>query len=171
MSEPIVKYLFKSPDGDWEYRSIERYSKHFNEYIEQTWCESDHIYLSKHYRDEKHKLKRRHLTVIFDDIGVLDYHLGLVKYNLSVIGRGELFGNVAVFSQDETGEDIDITEEDLEYLKSRIFIAKEKYANIKFFEKIWGADWINNRIKIYQHDGLISMNVKYEKGEIVSDVA
>lgn len=146
----IVKYLFKEPGKDWEIRSHHPYKKSYAETLEQPWCDCDH-----------HDIGNR-LMLVFDDLGVLDCSLGIVKYNFNVPSytdafENQIYGNAFISKYDIHGEDIDITDEDIDYVKSIVFETDSKNLySLKDFKSFSGLNDkdIEEILKRYKKNGL-----------------
>ena len=119
-----VKYLFIPVSGEFEIREHKlRFS--IKELLNEKAIEMvDHAYLG------------RNLYLYFDDEGIRHYLEEKIEYNFNIPSAGQfanmIFGNVMVDKVDEKGESIDITPEDVDYVKKTIFkMPKERiYADI-----------------------------------------
>lgn len=114
-----IKYLFIPVSGEPEIREYKlRFSikEELNE--EAIYC-IDHAYLG------------RNLYLYFDDEGIKHYLEERIEYNFNIPSAGKfsnmIFGNAMVEKVDQFGNSIDITHEDVDYVKKTIFkLTKDK---------------------------------------------
>lgn len=115
----LITYIFKEPDNDFEIR------KHPIDYsirkdMKQEWILSvGSASLGKN------------LYIYFDDLGIYDYSFGKVKYNFNLPSnagefQNQIFGNVIIEKVNYSGEPVNLSLEDLDFIKSIVFTVSEK---------------------------------------------
>ena len=110
----LITYLYKEPNNDFEFR------KHPIDYsirkdMNQEWI-----------LNVGSATVGKNLYLYFDDLGIYDYSKGRIQYNFNIPSyndtfQNQIFGNVIIEKINYSGEPVDVTEEDLEYIKSVIF--------------------------------------------------
>lgn len=115
----LITYIFKEPNKDFEIR------KHPIDYsirkdLNQEWMLA-----------VGSATIGKSLYLYFDDLGIKDYTNKKIEYNFNIPSytdafQNQIFGNVIIEKVNYSGEPIDVTEEDLEYIKSVIFFVKEE---------------------------------------------
>lgn len=110
----LITYIFKEPNKDFEIR------KHPIDYsirkdLNQEWMLA-----------VGSATIGKNLYLYFDDLGIYDYSKGKIQYNFNIPSyndtfQNQIFGNVIIEKVNYSGEPIDVTKEDLEYIKSVIF--------------------------------------------------
>lgn len=117
--ENMIKYLFKEPGKDFELR------EHPIDYsirkdMNQEWILS-----------VGSASLGRNLYIYFDDLGIYDYSVGKIKYNFNLPSnssefQNQIFGNVIIEKVNFSGEPVDISIEDIDFVKSIVFTVSDK---------------------------------------------
>ena len=143
----LITYIFKEPNKDFEIR------KHPIDYsirkdLNQEWMVA-----------VGSATIGKNLYLYFDDLGIYDYSKGRIQYNFNIPSytdafQNQIFGNVIIEKVNYSGEPIDVTKEDLEYIKSVIF----KVTNDSIYT-------INHPVikKYYSEDFIASIEREYSR--------
>lgn len=117
--ENMIKYLFKEPGKDFELR------EHPIDYsirkdLNQEWI-----------LNVGSAGLGRNLYIYFDDLGIYDYSFGKIKYNFNIPSnssefQNQIFGNVIIEKINYSGEPVDISIEDIDFIKSIVFTVSDK---------------------------------------------
>lgn len=117
--ENMIKYLFKEPGMDFELR------EHPIDYsirkdLNQEWI-----------LNVGSAGLGRNLYIYFDDLGIYDYSFGKIKYNFNIPSnssefQNQIFGNVIIEKVNYSGEPVDISIEDINFIKSIVFTVSDK---------------------------------------------
>ena len=117
--ENMIKYLFKEPGKEFELR------EHPIDYsirkdMNQEWILNvGSAGLGKN------------LYIYFDDLGIYDYSKGKIQYNFNIPSnsnefQNQIFGNVIIEKVNYSGEPVDISLEDIDFIKSIVFYVSDK---------------------------------------------
>lgn len=134
----LITYLYKEPNKDFEFR------KHPIDYsirkdMNQEWI-----------LNVGSATVGKNLYLYFDDLGIYDYSKGRIQYNFNIPSyndtfQNQIFGNVIIEKVNYSGEPIDVTKEDLDFIKSIVFTvsAKDIYTiNHPVIKKYYSEDFI-----------------------------
>lgn len=117
--ENMIKYLFKEPGKDFELR------EHPIDYsirkdMNQEWILS-----------VGSAAIGKNLYIYFDDLGIYDYSKHRIEYNFNIPSsndafQNQIFGNVIIEKVNYSGEPVDISIEDINFIKSIVFTVSDK---------------------------------------------